>query len=124
MWLDVVIRLALLFFVLTSLTVAPAAAQRAPSSNKQSSAQIDAPKYTGLRDGSTQPKGVKDIGSALISGLNDEKEYGIEEVHKGRVKALWFERIARFDEKGIPYWELMDVLVIPAVSQESSTHLL
>lgn len=94
-------RLILLLFLLTSLTVAPVAAQ------------TDALKYAGLRYGPTQPKGVKYVSGALISERNDEKEYGISEVHKGRVKALWFERLARRDERGIPYWELLDVLVAP-----------
>lgn len=92
-------RVILLVFLLTSLSIAPA--------------QTGAPKYTGHRYGSTQPKGVKYIGGSLISELDDQTEYGIAEVHRGRVKALWFERLIRRDEKGIPYWELKDVLVVP-----------
>ena len=77
------------------------------------SAQTGAPRYTGERYGPTQPKGIKYIGGALISEVNEEKEYGIAEMQKGRVRVLWFEYLTRRDDKGSPYWELKDALLIP-----------
>jgi hypothetical protein len=89
----------LLIFLLTSVTIA--------------SAQTDAAKYTGLRYGPTVPKGIKYVGGSLISEIGDKREYGVAEVHKGRTKLLWFERIKHFDDEGKPYWELMDAIVVP-----------
>lgn len=98
-------RTILFVCLLICLAVAPSAAQ--------SGSQTDAVKYIGRRYGPTQPPGIKYVGGALISELEDQKEYGISQVHKGRVKVLWFERMTHRDERGVPYWELMDVLVVP-----------
>lgn len=111
-------RAIVLVCLLTSLAVAPSGAQRGSTSNKQRSAQTDAVKYIGRRYGPTQPPGFKYIGGALISELGDKKEYGISEVHKGRVKALWFEYMTHRDQGGVPYWELKDVLVVPPHSSK------
>lgn len=82
-------RTILLFCVLASLTLTPAAAQRtAPV--KQTNA-TDTAKYIGLRHGPSLPPGLKLLGGGLVSAVGDEKEYGMNEVHRGTIKMLWFD---------------------------------
>ena len=106
----------LLPFLLGALIFTPhAGAQRASSSGGQVAAPIDIARYIGLRHNSTVPANLKDVGGALVSEVGDAREYGLSEIHKGRVRMIWFERLTHRDETGRPNWEVKDVLVLPAL---------
>ena len=100
----------ILFCLLTSLALAPVAAQRS----------TDTAKYIGVRHGPTLPREVKLIGGGLVSAVGDEKEYAMSEVHRGRTKMIWFDRLTHRDEKGVAYWEVKDVLVLPTIPKRQA----
>ncbi|HSE16603.1 MAG TPA: hypothetical protein VLB46_06095 [Pyrinomonadaceae bacterium] len=101
-----------LLCLLTLLTLAPAAAQRASTPPKQTT---DTAQYIGLRYGPTLPRGLKSTGGSLVSAVEDEKEYAMSEIRRGRIRMLWFDRLTHRDDNGIAYWEVKDVLVLPAI---------
>lgn len=68
-------------------------------------------KYVGYRHkgaiyGETLPNGAKDLGGGLLSDEN----YGVSRFAKGREFMLWLEKITSRDRKGVPNWEVKDVL--------------
>ncbi len=101
----------ILLCLLTALTLAPAAEQRAASQAP------DVTKYIGLRHGPTLPRELKLLGGSLVSAVGDEKEYAMSEVHRAKTKMLWFDHLTHRDDKGVAYWEVKDVLVLPAISR-------
>ena len=103
----------LIFCLMASFALAPAAAQRAPV--KQNT---DITKYIGLRHGKALPPGLKWIGGSLVSAVRDEKEYGMTEIHRGTTKMLWFERLTHRDDNGTAYWEVKDVMVLPRLPKK------
>ena len=109
-------KASLLFSLLLSLFLIPSVtAQR--SSSTQTAVAADVAKYIGLRHGPSLPSGLKTIGGTLVSEVDDKKEYALSEVHKGRIKMLWFDRLTHRDDSGIPYWELKDVLGLPPITK-------
>ncbi len=108
-----VMKTLLLLTLSLSLLLTPSvSAQR---SSTQTQVAADMSKYIGLRHGPSLPAGLKNIGGALVSEVNDSKEYAISKVHKGRIKMLWFDRLTHHDDRGVAYWELKDVLVLPPI---------
>ena len=105
-------RVILLFLFIVSLALVPAAAQRVPV--KQNT---DTTKYIGLRHGPLPP-GLKSRGGSLVSAVGDAKEYGLAEVHRSTTKMLWFERLTHRDDKGVAYWEVTDVMVLPRITKK------
>lgn len=71
--------------------------------------------YMGLRyAGNKLPRGHKWIGGALLTNpYSDEKQYGVTEVSKGRVKMMWLDRLTHHDAAGNAHWEIKDVLFPP-----------
>jgi hypothetical protein len=63
-------------------------------------------KYKGVVYGKTLPNGVKDLGGGLLSNDN----YGISHFSKGKLQMLWLDKITGRDEKGVPNWQVKDVL--------------
>ncbi|MDQ6786594.1 MAG: hypothetical protein M3033_07215 [Acidobacteriota bacterium] len=63
-------------------------------------------KHKGIVYGETLPNGVKDLGGGLLSN----EEYGVSRFSKGKKYMLWLEKISSRDAKGIPDWEVKDVL--------------
>jgi len=63
-------------------------------------------KHKGVLYGETLPNGVKDLGGGLMSNEN----YGVSRFQKGRKFMLWLEKITERDKKGVPSWEVQDVL--------------
>jgi hypothetical protein len=108
-------RTIFLFSVLASLMLVPAAAQRTAPPVKQT---IDTAKYIGLRHGPSLPPELKSLGGALVSAVGDEKEYSMGEVHRGRTKMLWFNRLTHRDDKGVAYWEVKDIIVLPPIPKK------
>lgn len=98
----------LLAFVV--FTPSRAAAQRAGSA-------VEASRYIGLRyDGRQLPAGLKWVGGALVSHpYEDAEQYSLSEVHRGRVRMLWFNHMTHRDSAGNPHWEVKDVLVLPRI---------
>jgi hypothetical protein len=105
----------MLFFCLTvSVMLAPSMAQR-PAPVKQSTG---VGKYIGLRHGQELPQGLKRVGGSLVAMAGEEKGYGMTEVLRGTTRMLWFERVTHLDDKGIPYWEVKDVMVLPRLPRK------
>lgn len=63
-------------------------------------------KHKGIKYGETLPNGVKDLGGGLLSNEN----YGVSRFTKGKKYMLWLEKITTRDTKGVPNWEVRDVL--------------
>lgn len=73
--------------------------------------------YIGLRyAGDKLPRGHKWIGGALLTDpYSSEKQYGVTEVSKGRVKMMWLDRLTHHDAAGNAHWEIKDVLFLPPI---------
>lgn len=90
-----------------------------PSHGQQTPARLnstsDKSPYLGLRyAGNKLPRGHKWIGGSLLTNpYSDEKQYGVTEVSKGRVKMMWLDRLTHHDEAGNAHWEIKDVLFLP-----------
>lgn len=64
-------------------------------------------KHKGIKYGETLPNGAKDLGGGLLSNEN----YGVTRFSKGKKYMLWLEKITGRDAKGVPDWEVKDVLM-------------
>jgi len=63
-------------------------------------------RHKGVLYGETLPNGAKDLGGGLLSDEN----YGVSRFQKGKKFMLWLEKITDRDKKGVPSWEVRDVL--------------
>lgn len=63
-------------------------------------------KHKGVLYGETLQNGVKDLGG----GLTSNESYGVTRFTKGKTFMLWLEKITGRDSKGVPSWEVKDVL--------------
>ncbi len=63
-------------------------------------------KHQGVVYGDRLPNGAKDMGGGLLSN----GDYGVTRFTKGSKYMLWLERITDRNHKGIPSWEVKDVL--------------
>lgn len=70
-------------------------------------------RHKGVVYGETLPNGAKDLGGGLLS----VEDYGVSRFSKGKKQMLWLEKITSRDKKGIPSWEVTDVLVINNLKQ-------
>ena len=64
-------------------------------------------KHKGIKYGETLPNGAKDLGGGLVSDEN----YGVTRFTKDKKYMLWLEKITGRDAKGVPGWEVKDVLI-------------
>lgn len=73
-------------------------------------------RHRGVVYGKTLPNGARDLGGGLLSDEN----YGISRFARGRKQMLWLEKITARDKKGVPSWEVKDVIVFgkPKKNQE------
>jgi hypothetical protein len=73
-------------------------------------------RHKGVVYGETLSNGAQDLGGGLLSDEN----YGVSRFSKGAKQMLWLEKITSRDKKGVPHWEVLDVLVIknPKKNQE------
>ena len=76
--------------------------------------------YIGLRyAGNKLPRGHKWIGGSLLTDpYSDEKQYGVTEVSKGRVRMMWLDRLTHHDAAGNAHWEIKDVLFLPPMRKD------
>jgi len=65
-------------------------------------------RHKGVVYGEILSNGAKDLGGGLLS----DEEYGVSRFSKGRKQMLWLEKITSRDKKGVPNWEVRDVLII------------
>ena len=63
-------------------------------------------RHKGVVYAATLPNGAKDLGGGLLSN----EKYGVSRFSKGNKFMLWLEKITERDAKGIPSWEVRDVL--------------
>ncbi len=92
---------SLLFFTLTTFA--------AP----QKKSEFVGYKHKGIVYGETLPNGAKDLGGGLLSNEN----YGVSRFQKGKKFMLWLEKITARDAKGVPSWEVKDVLMFDNVKK-------
>lgn len=64
-------------------------------------------KHKGVKYGEMLPNGAKDLGGGLLSNEN----YGVTRFSKDKKYMLWLEKITGRDTKGVPDWEVKDVLI-------------
>lgn len=63
-------------------------------------------KHKGVVYGEALPNGVKDLGGGLLSN----EDFGVSRFSKGKDYMIWLEKITARDAKGVPSWEVKDVL--------------
>jgi len=63
-------------------------------------------RHKGAIYGATLPNGAKDLGGGLLSNEN----YGVTRFSRGKKFMLWLEKITDRDTKGVPSWEVRDIL--------------
>ncbi len=73
-------------------------------------------KHKGVLYGETLPNGVKDLGGGLLSNEN----YGVSRFQKGKKFMLWLEKITDRDSKGVPSWEVRDVLTFEKLKRNQA----
>jgi hypothetical protein len=73
-------------------------------------------RHKGVVYGESLPNGARDLGGGLLS----DEDYGISRFSKGKRQMLWLEKVTARDKKGVPSWEVLDVLVVdnPKKNQE------
>lgn len=73
-------------------------------------------RHKGVVYGETLPNGVKDLGGGLLSN----ERYGVSRYVKNGNEMLWLEKILKRDAKGVPTWQVRDVLMLdkPRKNQE------
>lgn len=77
-----------------------------PQKNKNKTNSYIGYKHKGVVYGETLPNGFKDLGGGLLSNEN----YGVSRFSKGKKHMLWLEKITGRDTKGVPSWQVKDVL--------------
>ena len=104
-------------FLLLVLFVLPAS-QGQQTSVGQNSTNDKSP-YIGLRySGNKLPPGHKSIGGTLLTDpYSKEKQYGVMEVSKGRVRMMWLDLFTHDDAAGNPNWEIKDLLFLPPMGK-------
>lgn len=81
---------------------------KSPFPNKRTPAgQLIGYRHKGVTLGARLPNGAKDLGGGLLSDM----DYGVSRFSKGGKFMLWLEKIVDRDERGVPEWEVKDVLV-------------
>lgn len=70
-------------------------------------------KHKGVLYGETLPNGVKDHGGGLMSNSN----YGVSRFSKDKKFMLWLEKITARDAKGVPTWQVKDVLTFDSLKK-------
>lgn len=104
-------------FILPLLLAFVVLAPSRPAAQQAASA-VEASRYIGLRYEKTLPAGLKWVGASLVSDpYKDTRQYSLMEVHRGRVKMLWFKFMTERDAAGQPHWEVKDVLVLPRLTR-------
>ncbi len=108
-------KFSILFFIVCVGVLLPCAfAQQAPLPNSQNASAVESAKYIGLRYSSSLPNGLENVGGSLVSDVNDAKAYSISQIHRGKVKMLWFE-LSNRNDSATPYSEVKDMLVLPEI---------
>ncbi|HEX8636455.1 MAG TPA: hypothetical protein VF692_00220 [Pyrinomonadaceae bacterium] len=64
--------------------------------------------HKGVVYGKNLPNGVKDLGGGLLSN----EDYGVSRYTKNGNDMLWLEKILSRDAKGVPTWQVKDVLML------------
>jgi hypothetical protein len=102
-------RLILLVTVTTLLSINSVAnSQTKPTSTNAT--------YIGLRHGPELPRGLKQEGGGLISDpYKDKTQFGIAHVIRAKQNFLWFELGTHHNAAGQAFWEVLDVVTLPAL---------
>ncbi len=114
------LKLILFGILIALITIASfGQAQRRTASTKVTP---DKSVYLGLRyAGNKLPPGHKWISGSLLSDpYRDEKQYGVAEVVKGKVRMMWFDLLTHHDAEGHAHWIIKDVLFLPPMRRNQS----
>jgi hypothetical protein len=65
-------------------------------------------RHKGVVYGQTLSNGVRDLGGGLLTNEN----FGVTRYAKNGNQMLWLERILERDAKGVPTWQVRDVLML------------
>ncbi len=83
----------------------------------QSAASEPGSAYVGLRHGAQLPEGLKEGGYSGQLDTLGGVEFSLQEVLKGNVRMVWFERVVGRDAEGVPQMEVLDVLTLPTLAK-------
>ena len=102
--------------LIIGVIVSTSPAQQKKSASTQAR---DKKPYLGLRyAGNKLPAGHKWMAGSLISDpYNDQKQYGVAHVVRGRVNMMWFDLLTHNDAEGQPHWIIKDVLFLPPIAK-------
>ena len=106
--------MSLICVCLLLLVLFPSQGNQAPAVQKATNSKAS---YLGLRyAGNKLPRGHKWVGGSLLSDpYSNEKQYGVTEVSRGKVKMMWLDRLTHHDAAGTAHWEIRDVLILPPI---------
>ena len=110
--------LAVDILLMAYILTLPRAGQGA--SGPQAATEVESAKFVGLRIAESLPMGLKSHNHFMIAskhGVATPLEFGVREVSKGKVKMLWFERVAERDRNRVLTWQVLDVLVLPPIKK-------
>jgi hypothetical protein len=108
--------LSLIFIIVPA---AFAANTRSPSPQKKDrKKEFVGYRHKGVLYGEVLPNGVKDLGGGLLSNFN----FGVSRFTKGKKYMLWLEKVTSRDAKGIPSWEVKDVLIFDDLAKNQEFH--
>ena len=71
--------------------------------------------YIGLNESSMPPE-LLDEGGFVVGEILST-EYSVQIVQQGNIMMLWLERMICRDDEGKAYWEIRDVLLLPALRE-------
>lgn len=73
-------------------------------------------RYIGLKyHARAMPPGLKHLGGWTLGSA-----HSVSEVARGELRMLWLERLIGRDKRGRPSFEVLDVLVLPAIAADES----
>jgi hypothetical protein len=79
-------------------------------------------KYEGVLLNEVLPNGIKSLGGGLITDTKDRIEFGISRFSKGKKQMLWLDKLLGRNERGIPTWEVQDVLFFSKLKSNQTLH--
>lgn len=69
--------------------------------------------YRGLRV-PPMPAGYEEVGGYLVN-VDAPVEYAVVEIHAGGRKMWWLKKMLARDKQGVPHWEVVDAMPVPAI---------
>lgn len=77
--------------------------------------QYEGYRHKGILYGESLPNGIRGFGGGLV----EDENYGVARYSSGKIKMLWLEKMISRDERGVPSWEVKDVLMFERLPARS-----